>query len=566
MAKEKQLLIEVRDKIATLKSKNFNLVGGNNDYDVVFDFDEDWQDLNAKTAIFVFDNENPVYVPFDGNVCEGVAINDATMCLIGVFSGDLRTTTPAVVDCVYRSILDEANGTPAPPKEDVYNQIIDLINKYIKEIDIVGKYAPLVDGKVPAENLPSYMDDVVEGSMSTSFGDFRPSGEHNEKVDSNGNVIPRKGVLYVDVSGAYIGKVFRWSGTAFVQVASTNLPDASELNKGQFLMSDGSSYTTEEVRQLPIILETSDSGKVLLVDDATRKAAWVTPPWAEKSYVDGLVGDISTALDKSNAYDIIITSQEQFLSERANFRGKRVLFKDARFTLQEIDFNYAECVEFCNVAVGSTSFVVRIRNFKFGNFAGFTRGWYDSSSTYNCDDLYVENFAFAENLIPPIDSVHGSGDKIIYSNGLGIMNCAVSNATNCCNIVNCHVIGRSAVYFNNCTSISNLHAKSFYSNVFFENCTHLSNIALLESGSTFAITYTNCSDVDPDTCDGYEGSKLPTVSTSDNGKILQVVDGAWQTAYPDVDKAYVDGLVGDISTALDELHTYAQNLVNGGIA
>lgn len=29
-------------------------------------------------------------------------------------------------------------------------------------------------------------------------------------------------------------------------------------------------------------------------------------------------------------------------------------------------------------------------------------------------------------------------------------------------------------------------------------------------------------------------------------------------------KQYVDGLVGDISTALDELHTYAQALVNGG--
>lgn len=489
MAKEKQLLIEVRDKIATLKSKNFNLVGGNNDYDVVFDFDEDWQDLNAKTAIFVFDNENPVYVPFEGNVCAGVAINDATMCLIGVFSGDLRTTTPAVVDCVYRSILDEANGTPAPPKEDVYNQIIELINgigeinAYTKE-ESDAKFAPLVDGKVPAENLPS--------------------------IDNN-------------------------------------------------------------------------------------------------------------------AYDFVITSQEQFLSERVNFNGKRVLFKDTRFTLQEMDFNNAEYIAFCNVAVGSTSFEVRIRNFKFGNFAGFKRGWSDSNNTYYCDTLYVENFAFVENLIPPIDSVHGSGDNIIYSNGLGIMNCAITSATNCCNIVNCHLIGRRTIYFTNCTSISNLHAKSLRNDVVFENCTHLSNIALLESGSTFVITYTNCSDVDPDTCDGYEGSgsMLPDVSTSDNGKILQVVDGSWQPVYTDLpdaselnkgqflmsngssytteevrqlprisetsdsgkvlivddatrkaawvkppwaEKSYVDSLVGDISTALDELHAYAQSLVRGGIA
>jgi hypothetical protein len=33
---------------------------------------------------------------------------------------------------------------------------------------------------------------------------------------------------------------------------------------------------------------------------------------------------------------------------------------------------------------------------------------------------------------------------------------------------------------------------------------------------------------------------------------------------PYADKEYVDGLVGDIDTALDELHNYAQNLINGG--
>ena len=31
-------------------------------------------------------------------------------------------------------------------------------------------------------------------------------------------------------------------------------------------------------------------------------------------------------------------------------------------------------------------------------------------------------------------------------------------------------------------------------------------------------------------------------------------------------KRYVDGLIGDISSSLDELHEYAQALVNGGVA
>lgn len=134
MANEKQLVIEVRDKIATLKSKNFNLVGGNSDYDVVFDFDEDWADVTAKTAIFIYGKSEPVYKVFDGNICEGVAINDATMCLIGVVAGDVKTTTPACVECIYRSITDEANGVPQPPTEDVYNQIMELLNRYINSL------------------------------------------------------------------------------------------------------------------------------------------------------------------------------------------------------------------------------------------------------------------------------------------------------------------------------------------------------------------------------------------------------------------------------------------------
>lgn len=133
MANEKQLVIEVRDKIATLKSKNFNLVGGNSDYDVVFDFDDDWEDYPTKTAVFVFGKGVPVFQIFEGNVCKGVAINGATMCLIGAFAGDIKTTTSAEVECVYKSILDDANGTPEPPTEDVYNQIMDLLNKYIEQ-------------------------------------------------------------------------------------------------------------------------------------------------------------------------------------------------------------------------------------------------------------------------------------------------------------------------------------------------------------------------------------------------------------------------------------------------
>lgn len=126
-----QLLIEVRGKIATLTNQNFQLVGGNSDYEVVFDFDEDWEKYSVKTALFVFGKETRKKV-FDGNVCEGVSIEGATMCFIGVFADDIATTTPACVSGIKQSIRDVASDLPEAPEEDVYNQIIELLNRYIQ--------------------------------------------------------------------------------------------------------------------------------------------------------------------------------------------------------------------------------------------------------------------------------------------------------------------------------------------------------------------------------------------------------------------------------------------------
>lgn len=127
-----QLFIEVRGKIATLTNQNFQLVGGNNDYEVVFDFDGEWDNHPVKTALFVFADKTVEKV-FDGSVCKGVAVENATLCLVGVFSGDIATTTPACISGIKQSIRDVARDLPEAPKEDVYNQIIELLNRYIQQ-------------------------------------------------------------------------------------------------------------------------------------------------------------------------------------------------------------------------------------------------------------------------------------------------------------------------------------------------------------------------------------------------------------------------------------------------
>lgn len=184
---EKRIEIEVRNKIATLTSKDFTLVGGNSDYEVVFDFDEDWENHPTKTAVFVFGKDEAVYKVFEGNVCEGVAVNKTLMCLIGVFAGDMMTTTPARVDCVLRSILDEAGGTPQPPTEDVYNQIMDLLNKYIQQGGGSGEsgFSPTVS-ITPIENGHRVTITDVNGDhsfdvMNGTKGEKGDRGEQGER-------------------------------------------------------------------------------------------------------------------------------------------------------------------------------------------------------------------------------------------------------------------------------------------------------------------------------------------------------------------------------------------------
>lgn len=124
---EKQIHISVKGKIATVSEMDFELVGGNSDYKVVFDFDEDWDKHEVKTALFVYGN-TPVEKVFSGNVCEGVAVYGATMLLIGVYSGDIATTTPACISGIRQSIKDVAENAHESPTEDVYNQLIEMIN------------------------------------------------------------------------------------------------------------------------------------------------------------------------------------------------------------------------------------------------------------------------------------------------------------------------------------------------------------------------------------------------------------------------------------------------------
>ena len=139
--------IEIRNKIATIKSID-NLVASNSGYVVHFDFDEEFAQYEYKTARFVWDNIEYTDVVFSGNEVE-MPIKEASAALIGVYCGELKTTTPAALT-INKSILGYG-GIEAAPTEDVYAQIMEALNDAVmKSRDVIytildGQGQPIVE-------------------------------------------------------------------------------------------------------------------------------------------------------------------------------------------------------------------------------------------------------------------------------------------------------------------------------------------------------------------------------------------------------------------------------------
>lgn len=121
----KTLHIIVKDKVATYCARDGFIVCGNSDYVIEFTFDREWDAYGAKTARFI-SNGSYEDVVFTGNTVSVPIMRNTDSVAVGVFSGDLKTTTSAVIGCK-KSILCN-DGVPGDPSQDVYNQIIELLN------------------------------------------------------------------------------------------------------------------------------------------------------------------------------------------------------------------------------------------------------------------------------------------------------------------------------------------------------------------------------------------------------------------------------------------------------
>lgn len=146
------LYVDVVNKIATFQKRGGRIVCGNSDYQIKFSFDSEWNEYPEKTVRFIWGGQF-IDVDITGDTCNVPIIYDTTEVEVGVYAGELKTTTSAFIGC-YRSILCEA-ATPSEENDRLHineaKEAADRAEKAAKEAEEAASKVITEGGGISAE-------------------------------------------------------------------------------------------------------------------------------------------------------------------------------------------------------------------------------------------------------------------------------------------------------------------------------------------------------------------------------------------------------------------------------
>lgn len=128
---------------------------------------------------------------------------------LNVLATDVNYTTP------YTPLYD---GSPATKKyvDDKVQELGEYTDTNFLNITQKGSAGGVAsldsNGKVPSSQLPSYVDDVVEGYYYN--GQFYTDSAHTQLIT------PETGKIYVDLN---TNKTYRWGGTTYVEISQSTI-------------------------------------------------------------------------------------------------------------------------------------------------------------------------------------------------------------------------------------------------------------------------------------------------------------------------------------------------------
>lgn len=286
--------ISVQNKIAVQTNKT-EYICDNSDFIIKFNFDAEWDAYDTKTARFCY-NSKYVDAVFTGDSCAVPIISDTNDINIGVYAGNLHTTTPALVLCE-KSILG-GSGFPADPPDDVYNQIMELIQGLgTPDAEAIAKAVadyliehPLeeTDPTVPtwakAEKKPTYTAEevgaIANTELQTAINSALAQAKASGEFDGADGTTPHIG----DNGNWYLGDT------------DTGKPSRGEAGAGMVI-------TGATVGQI---------AKITAVDDSGKPTAWEAvdmPSGGGSNWVKVYDGS-NTIAEEISAFEVDLTKSD----------------------------------------------------------------------------------------------------------------------------------------------------------------------------------------------------------------------------------------------------------------
>ena len=192
----KIISIAIKNKIAT--GDNQVIVCNNSDYVVQFTFDSEWDNHDIKTMRVVYGSGGYSETVFTGNTCSLPPVVNCNSVNIGVYAGDIETSTPANYKCI-KSILcgDEVH---LDPPEDVYNQLVSLVESGAVKGDKGDKGEK---GDTPIRGVDYWTEEDKREIVDEVLADIPESGGtitlDTEMSDTSENAVQNKVIkAYVD--------------------------------------------------------------------------------------------------------------------------------------------------------------------------------------------------------------------------------------------------------------------------------------------------------------------------------------------------------------------------------
>ena len=150
-----EINITVMGKVASSDTRS--IVNGNSDYVVKWTLDSEWSDFDTKTMRVRHYDGTVIDCIFTGCSCSLPIITETCMIEIGLFAGNLITSTPATISCT-RCIMDD-EGPVKDPMPDVYAQIME-------RLDSLEGITPATADKLGAVKIGDNLKITEEGVLS----------------------------------------------------------------------------------------------------------------------------------------------------------------------------------------------------------------------------------------------------------------------------------------------------------------------------------------------------------------------------------------------------------------